>query len=150
MPALLLLLLFIGVPLLEIAVFIQVGDVIGLWPTLAIVVLTAVAGVYLLRLQGTATLMKAQASMQRGELPLAEVFDGACLLIAGALLLVPGFVTDSLGAVLFVPAVRRALRRFLGRFFRPIEMRRRDDGTIEGEYRVVDPEPHELPPRDRL
>ena len=146
MPALFLLLLFIGVPLVEIAVFIQVGDVIGLWPTLAIVVLTAIAGSLLLRLQGASVLMRAQQALSRGEMPLAEVFDGACLLVAGALLLTPGFVTDTLGALLFVPAVRTALRRFLARFFRPITVRRAPDGTIEGEYTVVEPDPDDLPP----
>lgn len=149
MPALILLLLFIGVPMVEIAVFIQVGGMIGLWPTLAIVVLTAVAGSYLLRLQGTATLVRAQQAMARGEMPLAEVFDGACLLVAGVLLLTPGFVTDTLGALLFIPPVRVALRRFFGRFFRAAAVYRRPDGSIEGEYTVVEPADGELPPRGR-
>jgi UPF0716 protein FxsA len=150
MPGLILLLLFIGVPMLEIAVFIQVGGAIGLWWTLAIVLVTAIAGSFLLRLQGASVLMRAQQALSRGEMPLTEVFDGACLLVAGALLLTPGFVTDTVGALLFVPAVRVGLRRFLGRFYRPVTVRRYDDGSIEGEYRVVEPEPDELPPHERL
>ena len=151
MPALILLCLFIGVPLVEIAVFIQVGERIGLWPTLAVVILTAVAGTFMLRLQGMMTLMRARAAMERGEMPLAEVFDGACLLVAGALLLTPGFVTDALGGLLFLPPVRLGLRKLLGRFFRPIHVRRAyDDGTIDGEYTVVEPDPDRLPPRDGL
>ncbi|RMD60721.1 MAG: FxsA family protein [Alphaproteobacteria bacterium] len=111
----LLLAAFIGVPLLEIAVFIQVGGVIGLWPTLALVVLTAMVGTHQLRAQGLATLARARAEMDRGNLPTRELFDGACLLIAGVLLLTPGFVTDTVGLLLFVPAVRNWLRRALAK-----------------------------------
>jgi UPF0716 protein FxsA len=112
---LLILAAFIGVPLLEIAVFIQVGGFLGLWPTLAVVILTAVIGTALLRVQGLATLARAQAQMQEGALPTRELFDGACLLIAGVLLLTPGFVTDGLGFLLFLPAARDILRRMLSR-----------------------------------
>ncbi|MGP1256914.1 MAG: FxsA family protein [Kiloniellales bacterium] len=108
---LLLLAAFIAVPLVEIAVFIQIGGLIGLWPTLAVVVATAVAGTWLLRLQGIATLNRARQQMDRGAMPARELFDGLCLVFAGALLLTPGFVTDAVGLLLFVPAVRDALRR---------------------------------------
>ena len=106
---------FIGVPLLEIAVFIQVGEAIGLWPTLATVVLTAVIGTWCLRAQGLATLARARAQIDQGALPTRELFDGACLLIAGALLLTPGFVTDTVGFLLFLPPVRDFLRDILAR-----------------------------------
>lgn len=106
--------LFIAVPLIEIAVFIQVGGILGLWPTIALVLLTAVAGTALLRAQGLATLRRAQSSLERGEAPLREVFDGACLLIAGVLLLTPGFVTDAAGLILFLPPVRAGLLGWLG------------------------------------
>ncbi|MBB4286407.1 FxsA family protein [Roseospira goensis] len=115
----LLLIAFIGVPLLEIAVFIQVGGVIGLGWTLVLVVLTAVAGTLLLRAQGLSTLNRARASLDRGEVPMREVFDGACLLVGGALLLTPGFVTDTVGFLLLLPPVRGALLERLkasGRF----------------------------------
>jgi UPF0716 protein FxsA len=111
-----LLIAFIGVPIIEIAVFIEVGERIGLWSTLAIVVLTAIAGTTLLRLQGLSTLRRAQEAMARNQLPLKEVFDGLCLLVAGALLLTPGFVTDAMGALLFIPAVRAGLRHLIGRY----------------------------------
>ncbi|MBT3331369.1 MAG: FxsA family protein [Rhodospirillaceae bacterium] len=100
------LLAFIAIPLIEIAVFIEVGGYIGLWWTLAIVVGTALGGTYMLRRQGLATLHRAQANMAEGRMPLREVFDGLCLLIAGALLLTPGFVTDLTGALLLMPPVR--------------------------------------------
>jgi len=101
--------LFIAVPILEIAVLIQVGSIIGTWPTVGLVILTAVVGTALLRAQGMATLARAQEALNRGEAPLREVFDGACLLVAGVLLLTPGFVTDSLGLSLFLSPVRSAL-----------------------------------------
>ncbi|HZD24643.1 MAG TPA: FxsA family protein, partial [Alphaproteobacteria bacterium] len=112
---LLILLAFIAVPMIEIAVFIKVGGLIGLWPTLAIVILTAILGTAALRQQGLSTLRRAQEAMNRNELPVREVFDGLCLLVAGALLLTPGFVTDALGALLFVPQVRTLLRNLIGR-----------------------------------
>ncbi len=114
--AILLLIAFIGTPIVEIAVFMQVGEQIGLWPTLAIVIATAMAGTWLLRAQGMATLARAQESLARQEFPLEEVFDGLCLLFAGALLLTPGFVTDSIGLALFIPPVRRLLRRVMSRW----------------------------------
>ena len=115
--AVVLLIAFIAVPLIEIGVFIQIGGLIGLWPTLAVVVLTAVIGTALLRQQGLATLARARAHMDRGVLPARELFDGLCLLFAGALLLTPGFVTDAVGFLLFVPPLRDALRVALSRHF---------------------------------
>ena len=155
--AALLLLAFIGVPILEIAVFIEVGGRIGAGPTLAAVVVTAIAGTTLLRHQGLATLGRVRESLDRGRLPVAEVFDGLCLLVAGALLLTPGFVTDAVGLLLFVPAARSTLRAAVGRYLAASGRMRtwsvgpgraapgagRDDdhttGTvIEGEYHEVD------------
>ena len=106
----------IAVPIVEIAVFIEAGERLGLWPTLAAVVVTAVVGSALLRLQGLSTLRRAQASVEAGELPVEAVFDGVCLLFAGALLLTPGFVTDTVGLALFAPPVRAGLRRWATRF----------------------------------
>ena len=99
-------LLFLLTPLVEIAAFIQVGGLIGLWPTLAVVILTAVVGAALWRAQGVATWARAQDALNRGELPVREVTDGAFLLVAGALLLTPGFVTDAIGFLLLVPPIR--------------------------------------------
>jgi UPF0716 protein FxsA len=115
MALILLVVLFIGMPLLEIAVFIQVGGAIGVWPTIALTVATALAGSLLLRAQGLATLMRARSQMDRGELPAREMFDGVCLVVAGALLLVPGFVTDAIGLLLFVPPLRNLLRLLIAR-----------------------------------
>ena len=105
--AIFLLAAFIAVPVIEIILFIEVGGWIGLWPTIAIVVGTAFAGTSLLRIQGLAVLQRAQDSASRNELPVQEVFDGLCLLFAGALLLTPGFLTDALGFTLLVPLFRK-------------------------------------------
>tara|TARA_R110000868_G_scaffold11751_15_gene57363 strand:+ start:3321 stop:3839 length:519 start_codon:yes stop_codon:yes gene_type:complete len=105
--AILLLAIFIAVPVIEIALFIEIGGWIGLWPTIAIVIVTAFAGTTLLRLQGLAVLRRVQESAARNELPVQEVFDGLCLLVAGVMLLTPGFFTDALGFLLFVPVFRR-------------------------------------------
>jgi len=113
--ALIVLLLFITVPIVEIALFIQVGGAIGLWPTLAVVVLTAILGTALLRHQGLGTLRRVQESLERERLPVSEMFDGLCLLLAGALLLTPGFFTDAVGFLLFVPPFRAWAAATIGR-----------------------------------
>lgn len=108
---------FILVPIAEIAVFIEVGGVIGLWPTLGIVILTALVGTSLLRSQGLAAFGRAQTAMSEGRLPVEEVIHGFCLVIAGALLLTPGFLTDIAGFLLFVPPVRLLLARAAMKWF---------------------------------
>ncbi len=107
-------LLFVAVPVLEIAVFIQLGGLIGLWPTLAGIVATAVIGVALLRHQGFAVMHRAIETTNAGQMPVAEVFDGFCLVVAGAFLLTPGFVTDAAGFALLIPGLRRWLRKTFG------------------------------------
>ena len=114
--AILLLAMFIAIPIIEIGLFIEIGGWIGLWPTLGIVIVTAFAGTTLLRLQGLAVLQRAQQAMARNELPVQEVFDGLCLLIAGILLLTPGFFTDTFGFFLFVPPFRRFAASAIGRW----------------------------------
>ena len=95
--AILLLAMFIAVPIVEIGLFIEIGGWIGLWPTIGVVIVTAFAGTTLLRLQGLSVLQRVQESANRNELPVQEVFDGLCLLVAGVLLLTPGFFTDLIG-----------------------------------------------------
>ena len=102
---------FLVVPLVEIALFIQVGGWIGLWPTLAIVVLTAVAGTWLVRSQGRAALERLRGSLTGLRDPSEPLAHGAMILFSGALLLTPGFFTDAVGFALLIPAVRRALLR---------------------------------------
>lgn len=105
--------LFILVPLIEIALFIQVGGWLTLWPTLAIVVATAVIGTWLVRQQGARVMRDMQRAMEELGDPLAPLAHGAMILFAGALLLTPGFLTDAVGFALLVPAVRKAVMRWL-------------------------------------
>ena len=105
--------IFVLVPLIEIALFIQVGGWLTLWPTLAIVVATAVAGTALVRRQGLQVLGQAQRALDELGDPLAPLAHGAMILFAGALLLTPGFLTDAVGFALLVPAVRVALLRWI-------------------------------------
>jgi len=112
-----LLLLFIAVPIIEIGVLIRVGGWLGLWPTLAIVILTAVLGTWMLRQQSAATMLQAQQRLQAGELPAQQIFEGLLLLIGGVLLLTPGFVTDAWGFACLVPLSRRWLASHLAKRF---------------------------------
>ena len=104
---------FVLVPAAEIAVFILIGGIIGVLPTLAIILLTAILGSFLLRRQGTEVLRRIRSEIDAGRVPGAELGHGAMILIAGVLLLTPGFVTDTLGFLLFVPAVRARIWRSL-------------------------------------
>jgi UPF0716 protein FxsA len=111
-----LLVAFVIVPLAEIALLIEVGAWLGVWPTLALVVLSAIVGTWMLRRQGFGVLARAQRLLEQGAMPVSEVFEGFCLLVAGALLLTPGFITDVVGAVLILPPVRALLYRRLGHY----------------------------------
>ena len=102
-------LLFFIVPLVEIYFLVQVGEQIGAWKTILLVVITAIIGVTLLRQQGMRTLLKANQSMQAGQMPAKEMFDGLVLAVVGVLLLTPGFFTDAIGFILLVPVVRKVL-----------------------------------------
>ena len=133
------LLAFIAIPLLEIAVFIEVGGFIGLWWTLVVVVGTAFAGTYMLRRQGLATLRRAQDNMAEGRMPLREVFDGLCLLIAGALLLAPGFVTDLAGALLLMPPARLLLGQLVARHIVASGQFQSALNFILAQHRLVEP-----------
>ena len=165
---LLLLLLLIGVPLIEIAVFIEVGGIIGLWPTIGIVIVTAVIGTAMLRQQGLATLQRARSELAAQRLPVKEIFDGLCLLVAGALLLTPGFVTDTFGFILLLPPLRLILGRWLWQALiargkvrvdlngdaggTPGGPRARPDAgspIIEGDYHEVPPDSDKTPDDDR-
>ena len=164
------LLLFIAVPIIEIALFIRIGGLIGLWPTLGIVVLTAILGPAMLRQQGLRTLNGLQDQLRRGSDPSPLLLEGALLLVGGVLLLTPGFFTDAVGFALLVPQLRAQaaawLRpRIVAQAFtfgtRTMHSggaggpdRRRDGmpgGPIDAEYREIEtPEPgrRPAPPRD--
>ena len=102
-------LIFIAVPVIEIFLLIQVGQVIGAWWTIGLVILTAIIGVRLLKIQGISTLMRAQEKMQSGNMPAQEMLEGIGLIVAGAFLLTPGFFTDGFGFCLLIPPIRRVM-----------------------------------------
>ena len=113
---LLLVVLFILVPIAELAVIIQVGGWIGLWPTLAILVADSLLGAYLMRTQGRAAWRRFNLAVQEARPPAREVADGALIIFGGALLLTPGFITDILGILLLLPPTRAIVRRVLTRY----------------------------------
>lgn len=141
---------FLAVPIIEIALFIQVGGAIGLWPTLAIVVLTAVFGTWLVRNQGILALNQLRTSFSGLQDPTEPLAHGAMILIAGALLLTPGFFTDIVGFCLLMPPVRAAVLRYLRsrisiqRFQMgpgPVPRDFHKGDVIEGDYEEVAHEP---------
>jgi UPF0716 protein FxsA len=101
------------VPLMEIAVFILVGQQIGVVPTILLVIATAILGATLLRHQGLALAMKVKGELEAGRAPARDLAHGAMMIAAGVLLLTPGFVTDTLGFLLFVPFIRDRIFAFL-------------------------------------
>lgn len=145
-----LLVLFVAIPLIEIGLFIQVGGLIGLWPTLAIVVITAVLGTSLMRAQGAVAMGRIRNSFREMRDPAEPLAHGAMILLSGALLLTPGFFTDAMGLLLLIPQVRTAAFHWLrGRvqmrgFTVQSGPRGRRGGrsdVIEGEFEEVEEQP---------
>ena len=142
--------LFIAVPVLEIYLLIKVGTLIGAGWTIFLVVLTAVVGANLLRQQGLSTLKRARATLDKGQLPAQEILEGLALAIGGALLLTPGFFTDSIGLLCLLPTTRLAMVKFLLSRMNIINFStqirtageprgfRDQNRTIDGEYRRDD------------
>ena len=130
-------LIFFLTPIVEMYLLIEVGGYIGALPTIALVMLTAVIGVALLRIQGVATLTRGIGRLQRGELPAQELAEGVLLAVAGALLLTPGFVTDAAGFLLLLPPTRSAVAsRLLSR----VELRTERAGDSYRGYTVIEGE----------
>lgn len=127
-----LLLIFIVVPLVELAVLIKVGGAIGILWTFLLILFTAFVGVTLLRAQGLATLMRASERMQQGSMPVKELAEGFLLALAGALLLTPGFLTDAFGFSLLLPGVRGVMAASLLRRFKPSMMQQSGQGPFNG------------------
>ncbi|OUD15685.1 FxsA family protein [Thioflexithrix psekupsensis] len=141
-----LLLLFIVVPIVEIYLLISVGKVIGGLPTIGLVILTAVLGAYLLRIQGLATVRKLQRQLEAGQNPEDSLLEGILLLVGGVLLLTPGFFTDALGLFCLLPSTRiflvRQLKRQIGANSEfntakvyPHSTQNKSHEVIEGDYR---------------
>ncbi len=153
-------LLFLSWPVAEIAIFVQVGQAIGWLAAIVLTIVTAVAGSILLRWQGLATMNRFLAAAEKGESPVGAVLDGMGIFAAGVLLLLPGFISDVLGLLLFIPPLRRwlialAFRQVLqgearpqgrprpGPFRRPGTRAKggfRSDNVVDAEFETIDPE----------
>jgi UPF0716 protein FxsA len=108
-------LLFLAVPILEIWVIVQVGEAIGIVPTLALLIADSLLGVWLIRSQGRAVWARFQLALDEGRVPAREVLDGTLVIVGGALQIAPGFVTDAIGLVLVLPPTRSVVRRLIVR-----------------------------------
>lgn len=149
----LVLLAFIVIPIVEMVVLIEVGSIVGVLNTILLVLLTAVIGVSLLKKQGLATLMTAHQKMQTGQMPVSEIAQGLMLAVAGALLLTPGFVTDTIGFLLLTPVVRLWLAKSLAKalvkqgnvyyqqsnYSYQYRESQTDDNVIDGEFQDLTP-----------
>ncbi|WP_299608369.1 FxsA family protein [uncultured Tateyamaria sp.] len=141
---------FLLVPLIEIALFIQVGGAIGLGWTLLVVVITAVLGTMLVRAQGMQALGQVKSSFSEMRDPSEALAHGAMILFSGALLLTPGFFTDAVGFALLVPAVRLAVFRWarsrikVTTFSTHAGPKRQHPDIVDGEYTEVDPDRQEV------
>jgi len=138
MRLLILLLLFLAV-YAELSVIINVGAAIGTGQVLVLLILTAAVGIWLVRLQGFEVYRRMIAATSRGEAPVDEMIHGILLLLAGFLLIIPGFISDGLGAVLLIPFVRtlmisRGFFAYTTAFYAPQSARPRESGVIEGEF----------------
>lgn len=111
--ALLLVTLFIAMPLVEIYVLVQVGQVIGAWWTILLLVLASVLGTLLIRHEGGRAWRALREALETGRMPARELADGALILVGGTLMLAPGFVTDAFGVLLILPVTRPLFRRLL-------------------------------------
>jgi UPF0716 protein FxsA len=111
-------LLFAIIPAVELALLIYAGSHIGVLNTIAIVLLTAIVGAYMVRQEGLGVVYRIQSNLASGVFPAEELIDGAMVLVAGALLLTPGFITDALGFLMVIPATRGILKDVLKRFLK--------------------------------
>tara|TARA_B100002051_G_C16219460_1_gene385008 strand:- start:119 stop:523 length:405 start_codon:yes stop_codon:yes gene_type:complete len=130
-----LLLLILFVPLIEIYLFIQIGGQIGAFNTILIILLTAVVGIYFVRLQGLNTLRSGVTQLYNNQIPIYEMMSGAALAFAALLLIIPGFATDIIGFLLILPITRNLIFKYLGKNY---EKEKVKDDLIEGEYEDKD------------
>ncbi|MDO5648344.1 FxsA family protein [Paracoccus sp. (in: a-proteobacteria)] len=143
--------LFLALPIIEIALFIQVGGLIGLWPTLFLVILGSILGVAIIRHQGATAGIRLQRSLNELRDPARPLAHGVLIVLAGMLLILPGFFTDTLGLLLLIPMVRDAvLARMSARVRRARDPHRPPyaDGVIDGDYVVQDDQPPQPKPQE--
>ena len=143
--------LFIGIPLIEIYLFIKLGGLIGALPTVLLIIITALIGVSLLRAQGFNTMAKFQQEVATGQLPATTMLEGVALVFGGALLLTPGFLTDTIGFLCLIPFTRQTIIAWAIKnmkvtssgFSSAGPTRPRDSNVIEGEIIEDDKKPND-------
>lgn len=113
-----LLLFIIVVPAAEIGVLLLSGNIIGVWPTIGIILFTGVLGAYLAKKQGLETIRRAQTQLSYGQMPGEAILDGICILVGGTLLLTPGFITDITGLLLLAPPTKSVFKKLMINWFR--------------------------------
>ena len=106
-------LFFIAIPIIEVILFITVGKYIGLWNTIFIIIVTGIIGAILVKSQGINIFNKALAEIRSNKMPIFSIFEGIAILIAGAFLLTPGFLTDTLGGILLIPKTRNIIIKYI-------------------------------------
>ncbi len=143
-------LFFIGIPLIEVMLFITIGKYIGLWNTILIIIITGIIGAILVKSQGVSTLKKGLEEIQSNKIPIQSMVQGIAIIIAGAFLLTPGFLTDTLGAILLIPPFRSKIAGFVIEYLKkrstfrtPFDQNLKNtketkDGKIfEGKYKEI-------------
>ena len=135
-----LLLLFIGIPLIEMALLIRLGELIGLWPTIGLVITTGVIGASLAQTQGFRVFAMIQGELNAGRIPTHHLVDGLLILIGGIVLLTPGLLTDILGFSIMIPWVRTQIKGWLIKKFTSMTQK----GQAQVYYQRIDPTDQEL------
>lgn len=142
MPAVVPLFMFLALPVVEIALFVYVGQWLGVWKTIGLVILAAVLGVAILRYQGLGALRKINRDLRKARPPADGIVDGFMIVVASLLLIIPGFLTDFLGLLLIIPPIRHLVWRLWGR---SVRIRTYSGHPRRGRRRE---EFYDLPPED--
>ncbi|PPR34862.1 MAG: hypothetical protein CFH26_00136 [Alphaproteobacteria bacterium MarineAlpha6_Bin4] len=132
-------LFFIAIPIMEVILFITVGKHIGLWNTILIIIVTGIIGAILVKSQGISIINKAMEELKSNKMPILSIFEGIAILVAGAFLLTPGFLTDTLGGLLLIPKTRNILIEYIISFLKKrANFKDKENKIFEGDYEEVD------------
>ena len=123
--------LFIVVPIVELVLIIQVGQAVGAWNTIGLLIIDSLVGAWLVKHQGVGLLKRSRERLQKGEMPSDEIFSGIAILFAGALMLTPGFLTDVVGLVILIPPIRSLAMAGIRRNFHSVLRIARQHGTLK-------------------
>ena len=134
--------IFVVIPIIEISLFIEIGSIIGSFYTITLIFLTAIVGVFFVRQQGISTIQKLASQLRNLEAPVQTMFEGLVILIAGILLITPGFFTDALGFLGLIPVSRIIFIKLVASYMlsRYGNQNNQHDSTIEGDYIEIDDE----------